>query len=176
MSKITVTKEQVDEIINSSEIETQSSFGKTTIVLAKLPNGFVIVESSSCVDPANYNQDIGHGICMERIRNKVWELEGYVLQSKMNHPALKEWAPEIPAYQKRIIVEHAELIKKCDDLNYFLNHHNGGGGLVGPAQLEILQLQLRFMNDYLYVLERRMATFQRDTAEDNLDDRLPSHT
>lgn len=176
MSKITVTKEQVDDILANAEIDCKTIFGKTTVVTAKLPNGFVIVESSSCVDPANYNQDIGDEICMGRIREKVWELEGYVLQCEMNHPALREWDPAIPAYQKRFIVEHDELIKKCDALSYFLNDPNGGAGLIGPSQLELLQLQLRFMNDYLDVLEKRIALFQRDTAEDNLDDMLPSPT
>lgn len=91
MSKITVTKEQVDDILANAEIDCKTIFGKTTVVTAKLPNGFVIVESSSCVDPANYNQDIGYEICMERIRNKVWELEGYVLQCEMTKkPTLEE--------------------------------------------------------------------------------------
>jgi hypothetical protein len=47
-----------------------------------LPNGFVIVQSSSCVDPANYDHELGTKICLERVEDKVWELEGYLLQSK----------------------------------------------------------------------------------------------
>jgi len=58
--------------------------GKCTVVTAELPNGFILVEDSACVDPANYNEEIGKEICMQRIRNKVWELEGYKLQSKVS--------------------------------------------------------------------------------------------
>ena len=52
-------------------------FDKCTLVCVKLENGFVLTESSACVDPANYNEEIGKEICFERIKNKIWELEGY---------------------------------------------------------------------------------------------------
>jgi Phage protein (N4 Gp49/phage Sf6 gene 66) family len=80
--KNTVTKEQIDLLILNSEIDVETKFNKTTIVTCKLPNGFIIVESSSCVDPANYDEELGYEICLKRIENKVWELEGYVLQCK----------------------------------------------------------------------------------------------
>jgi hypothetical protein len=38
-------------------------------------------ESSSCVDAANFNMDIGYNICKERIQNRVWEMLGFMLQS-----------------------------------------------------------------------------------------------
>jgi hypothetical protein len=76
-----VTQAQINEILSNSQIEVQTLFDKTTVVTAKLPNGFIIVESSSCVDPANYCETLGKDICLKRIENKVWELEGYKLQS-----------------------------------------------------------------------------------------------
>jgi hypothetical protein len=54
---------------------------KTTVVKATLINEFVIVESSSCVDVANYDDEIGRDICKDRIKNKVWELLGFLLQT-----------------------------------------------------------------------------------------------
>lgn len=79
----TVTEEQIDDIILRTEFKYQTVYGKTTIVSAKLPNGFVIVESSSCVDPANYDEKIGRDICRKKIVNKIWELEGYKLQDEL---------------------------------------------------------------------------------------------
>jgi hypothetical protein len=79
----TVTKEQVDEIIAESNVWSQTIWDKCTLVACQLPNGFIIVESSSCVDPDNYDEDLGVSICMERIENKIWELEGYRLQDKV---------------------------------------------------------------------------------------------
>jgi len=53
---------------------------KTTIANATLANGFIITESSSCVDPANFNMDIGSGICRDAIYNRVWNHLGFLLQ------------------------------------------------------------------------------------------------
>ncbi|PEW95856.1 hypothetical protein CN446_14870 [Bacillus cereus] len=80
----TVTQDQINSIIEKTQFVTETYFNKTTVVLAKLPNGFIIVESSSCVDPANYDEKMGFEICKERIVNKVWELEGFALQSKLS--------------------------------------------------------------------------------------------
>ena len=81
MGQIKVTEKQIDEIIEKTVISVHTFGNKTTVVMATLPNGFVIVESSSCVDPANYNHDLGVKLCMERIRDRLWMLEGYKLQS-----------------------------------------------------------------------------------------------
>lgn len=80
----TVTLDQINKILLGTKFEYQTIFGKTTIASAKLPNGFVIVESSSCVDPANYDEKIGRDICREKIINKLWELEGYMLQDRLH--------------------------------------------------------------------------------------------
>jgi hypothetical protein len=53
---------------------------KTTVAHATLANGFIITESSSCVDPANFNMDIGSNICRENIYNRVWKHLGFLLQ------------------------------------------------------------------------------------------------
>lgn len=54
---------------------------KTTIVTCVLVNGFVITESSACVDPKNYSEEIGAECCMEKIKDKIWFLLGFLLQS-----------------------------------------------------------------------------------------------
>ncbi len=79
----TVTQKMVDNIFSQSEKKVYTVFDKCTIVSVKLENGFVLTESSACVDLANYNEEIGKEICFERIKNKIWELEGYRLQCKI---------------------------------------------------------------------------------------------
>lgn len=81
MNNNTVTQEIVDSQIAKEEVIEHGN--KTTICIFHLKNGFIIVESSSCVDPANYNREIGIEICRERAKNKIWELEGYKLQSQV---------------------------------------------------------------------------------------------
>lgn len=79
----TVTEEQVNDILKRSTTNVQTLFDKVTVVTVQLPNGFVLSESAGAVSKENYSEEIGKQICMERIVNKVWELEGYVLQSKL---------------------------------------------------------------------------------------------
>ena len=85
MNKNTITKKQIDEIVKASTFEVVTVFDKCTVVAMRLPNGFVLVESSACVDPENYNRDIGVSICKERLIAKVWELEGYKLQERLSN-------------------------------------------------------------------------------------------
>lgn len=82
-SVTTVTQKLVEEIMLNSDIKIQTICDKCTIVACRLPNGFVIVESSASVDPNNYDEEIGVDICLDRIAEKIWELEGYKLQSEL---------------------------------------------------------------------------------------------
>ena len=82
-SNNTITQAQIDKMIQESQIQVKTVFGKCTIVAVQLKNGFVLVESSSCVDPMNYSEAMGMAICIERIKNKLWELEGYKLQNEI---------------------------------------------------------------------------------------------
>ncbi|MFR1638900.1 MAG: Gp49 family protein [Eggerthellaceae bacterium] len=45
-----------------------------TVVHAKLPCGFIVTETSACIDP-EHDRDLGAKICMGRVRDKVWELK-----------------------------------------------------------------------------------------------------
>lgn len=77
--KNTVTQEQVKELLDRSEFVVKTVYDKVTIVSCKLPNGFVITETSGAVDKANYDESVGKEVCMKRIEDKLWELEGYAL-------------------------------------------------------------------------------------------------
>ena len=83
--KNTVTQNQVDSAIIETEIQTIELVGKKhTLVAVRLKNGFTIVETTTCVDPANYNEEIGAEICLKKIKDKIWMLEGYNLQTELN--------------------------------------------------------------------------------------------
>ena len=85
MSNVKVTQEQVDKLFNEADLNEQVVFHKCLIISVKLKNGFVIVESSACVDPKNFDIEIGREICCNRIKDKIWELEGYNLQTSTNN-------------------------------------------------------------------------------------------
>lgn len=75
-----LTQAFIGAIVAASTVEIIKIGPKTTVVQLTLPNGFAITESSSCVDPANYNEDLGLEYAMKRIEPKIWELYGFHLQ------------------------------------------------------------------------------------------------
>ena len=83
MDNNTVTQKQIDDLFNESDIIEQVFYHKCLVMSIKLINGFVIVESSACVDPTNFDIEIGREICGKRIKDKLWELEGYKLQCQL---------------------------------------------------------------------------------------------
>lgn len=78
-----VSEQRIKDILNQSEIEVKTIFDKCTIVVVKLPNGFVLTESSGAVDITNYSEEIGKQVCMKKIEDQLWKLEGYLLASKI---------------------------------------------------------------------------------------------
>lgn len=77
-----ISREMVEDFIRETEVVTMG--GKTTVVRAVLRNGFEIVESSACVSAENYDEQLGAEICMEKIRDKVWMLLGFLLQTAVH--------------------------------------------------------------------------------------------
>ena len=80
MSSIKIEKAQIDDLFAKSVFTDTKMGKKTTVVCMTLPNGFEVVETSGCVDPANYDHDLGVSICKKRLVDRVWMLEGYRLQ------------------------------------------------------------------------------------------------
>ena len=79
-----VSIQRVEEVMNHSKVVVYKAFDKCTVVVCQLPSGFVIVESSSCVDPKNYNEQMGIEICMNRIKDRIFEMEAYKLQEDIH--------------------------------------------------------------------------------------------
>lgn len=80
--KPSIGQEMVDDFIAHTEVQTLGD--KTTVVRAVLRNGFELVESSSCVSKENYSEELGVQICMKKIKDKVWFLLGFLLQTAVH--------------------------------------------------------------------------------------------
>lgn len=85
--KNTITRDHIDALMAASQVDVCTKFDKVTVVTVKLPNGFVLVEASGAVDPANYSEAMGAKICLERIATKLWQFEGYQLSSRLSEAA-----------------------------------------------------------------------------------------
>lgn len=77
-----ISQEMVDAFISSYEVCTMGN--KCTVVRAILRNGFEIVESSACVSEENYDEEMGAQICLSKIKDKVWLLLGFLLQTAIH--------------------------------------------------------------------------------------------
>ena len=78
-SGVSIGPKMVENFIKEKHISTIGD--KTTLVRVVLKNGFEIIESSSCVDKDNYNEEIGAECCMKKIKDKIWMLLGFLLQT-----------------------------------------------------------------------------------------------
>jgi len=76
---ISISQTMVDDFIKEVHVSTIGD--KTTLVRVILANGFEIIESSACVDKENYSEEIGGEVCLGKIKNKVWMLLGFLLQT-----------------------------------------------------------------------------------------------
>lgn len=75
-----ITSELVNNFIKNIEITTERVFGKlNTVMKYELVNGFVGIESTSCVDEKNYSEEIGKEILIKRLQDKIWFGLGFTL-------------------------------------------------------------------------------------------------
>lgn len=54
-----------------------------TICILTLENGFTVTGESACASPENFDAKIGQKLAYENARNKIWQLEGYLLKEKL---------------------------------------------------------------------------------------------
>lgn len=110
-----VTKEDVMEIIDNSNVIVENGvFDKSTVLHCQLPNGFVITTTSACVDPENYDPEIGEDICYDKLMEKIWELEGYRLQNeRYEMEQLENWMNCGEATEDDLDCENCPYSQEC---------------------------------------------------------------
>lgn len=75
-----IPDELVNNFIKVKDISTERYNGKImTVMRYELINGFVGIESTSCVDEKNYREDIGEKILTKRLEEKIWFGLGFAL-------------------------------------------------------------------------------------------------
>lgn len=77
-----LTPEHIDSVI-VGETYTNLPDGRTVVCQLTLKNGFTVDGKSACVSKDNFNQEIGNKISRSNAREKIWELEGYLLKQKL---------------------------------------------------------------------------------------------
>ena len=137
----------MNENMQAVSVQTLEDFGKKiTHVSVRMKNGFVLTEDSICVDPANYDENIGKDVCLGRIENKVWFLLGYALQDKVaNTPK---------DYKERMVVEFKELADRTEKLKKFF--HSEAFNDLPAEKRELMERQYKAMCEYQDILGERI--------------------
>ncbi len=60
-----------------------ASLDTLTICTLVMENGFTVVGTSACADPANFDVEIGRKIAKQNAVNQIWPLMGYELRTKL---------------------------------------------------------------------------------------------
>ena len=82
-----LTPADIDAVI-VGETYTNLPDGHTVICQLTLKNGFTVDGKAACVSKDNFNQEIGNKIARDNAREKIWELEGYLLKEKLHQADL----------------------------------------------------------------------------------------
>ena len=75
-----VTKERIEARIVSADYLVIHS--TVTICSLVLDNGYSVRGESACVDPRNFDMEIGRQIAYRDAFNKLWPLEGYLVAER----------------------------------------------------------------------------------------------
>ncbi|WP_049207399.1 Gp49 family protein [Serratia marcescens] len=71
-----------------SPIPVAESLCLLTFCVLELANGFTVTGESACASPENFDPEIGRKIARkiarEDARNKIWQLEGYLLKQQLH--------------------------------------------------------------------------------------------
>jgi len=76
-----VTMDYIDSLIVDKTY--QVFYGRMTICILRLKNGYLVSGESCCVSEANFNQPLGENIAFQNAYDKIWELEGYLLRDRL---------------------------------------------------------------------------------------------
>ncbi|NER90341.1 Gp49 family protein [Moorena sp. SIO3A2] len=80
-----ITPDHVQDIFDRSAL-TYEIYGvppKIVVAVCQLPNGFIITGQGACVDTTAFNEEAGKRVANNQLLDKIWELEGYLLQQHL---------------------------------------------------------------------------------------------
>ena len=102
-----VTKESIEAKIK--KVDFRQLTDKITHCVITMLNGFQVTGESACVDPKNYDRKIGEQIAQENAFEKLWELEGYLLQEKLFGEKQKASSISKSVFQKPMVPEECQM-------------------------------------------------------------------
>lgn len=143
-----VTKEDLEHLVAQSKTTFTNPAGTLTHCVITLPCGYTVTGESACVDPANYDKELGEKYALEQAVEKLWPLEGYLLANDIYR------AKKPTSYASRMIFEQSDLREKLDKLCDFLSKPQPS--FIDDKEWELLLEQRDYMSEYFNILEIRI--------------------
>lgn len=79
-----VTSEAIDSLIDQVQYYIFPDT-TTTVCCIYLTNGFTVTGESACVSKQNFNKEMGEKLAFEQAKEKIWLLEGYLLNYNLKN-------------------------------------------------------------------------------------------
>lgn len=145
MTQYKLTPQDLENQI--AKIEYQR-FGETgMLAVITLRNGYTVTGESGCIDPAIFNEEIGHKVAYENAFNKLWQILGYGVKQQWYEETQLTWLD-------RVRIELAELDEKRSKLEAMLQKDKPE--FVPQIQWDLMQKQYEAMSEYSLILAERI--------------------
>ena len=82
-----VTPQRIDEVCHKPPKFHVFQGTMLTVCCLELANGFTVTGESACASPENFNRELGEKIALQKAKQKVWALEGYLLRQRLSEAA-----------------------------------------------------------------------------------------
>ena len=143
-----VTKEDLEHLVAQSKTTFTNPAGTLTHCVITLPCGYTVTGESACVDPTNYDKELGEKYALEQAVEKLWPLEGYLLANDLYR------AKEPTSYFERLLVENEGLGENLHKLCNFLSKPQPS--FIDDNEWALLHDQRDYMTEYFNILEMRL--------------------
>lgn len=144
-----VTKDDLDHLVAQSKTEYNNIAGTLTHCTVTLPCGWQVTGESACIDPDNYNEELGKEIALKKAIVSLWPLEGYLLANDRYR------AKQPTSFVSRMVFEQSDLNEKIEKLTKFLDQPKPD--FVEQSQWELMKNQQEAMVSYFNILEKRIT-------------------
>jgi Phage protein (N4 Gp49/phage Sf6 gene 66) family len=84
-----VTEAEIDDLLSRSTIEEHVFHKKELIVSYLLPNGFTVTGKGACINPENFDINIGRKVAQNDVKDQLWQLQGYLRQIEFTNGVVK---------------------------------------------------------------------------------------
>ena len=154
-----ISVEELKALIDGEPVYVQPSDTTLTVCHLKTTCGIVLTGNSGCLNPDDFDAEIGKKIAYDNAFNQLWQLEGYArlrvfVDGLEKADVAKPIDGEDP-WHMRLRFEHDQLVERLDKLSMFI--YSEAFDDLGEGTRSALENQRMWMAQYADVLVHRLG-------------------